>query len=135
LLKNTFWVVLLEHAEPNERFRDDESPAEEAETGGDFNEAEDLMAVRLKEVLADYLRSWPISPIFSKEGLDPGAAIAILIVISTSFLLKKAPFYPDPSVVEYVESQAYNVMVYESEKPKVTVIWLFEGPEEGASSI
>jgi outer membrane lipoprotein-sorting protein len=29
-----------------------------------------------------------------------------------------------------VESDTYNVMIYERETPQVTVIWLFEGPEE-----
>ena len=28
--------------------------------------------------------------------------------------------------------RTYNVMIYEPEKAKVTVIWLFEGPEEEA---
>jgi anti-sigma factor RsiW len=124
-----------------ERFRDlMKVPMEEAVQEEDFERVWQKIhrEVRSKEESPwwEYLRSWlDFSHLFQKRVLIPAAAIAILIVISTSFLLKKAPFYPDPSVVEYVESQAYNVMVYESEKPKVTVIWLFEGPEEGASSI
>jgi hypothetical protein len=49
-------------------------------------------------------------------------------------LFKKITSYPSPSVVEYIESQTHNVMIYESEKAKVTVIWLFEGPEEASIS-
>jgi hypothetical protein len=44
-------------------------------------------------------------------------------------LLKKSPSLPVEFGVEYVESKTNNVMVYEVEKSKVTVIWLFEGPE------
>lgn len=84
----------------------------------------------------EFLRRWlDFSRLFQKRVLIPAAAtVAILIFVSTSLLLKKTPFYPDLSVVEYVESQDYNVMVYESEKPQVTVIWLFEEPEQGESS-
>jgi len=77
-------------------------------------------------------RSWvSISPLFKKKVWVPAmAAIAILILVTAPLLFKKTTSYSSPSVVEYVESQTYNVMVYESEKGKVTVIWLFEGPEK-----
>ena len=58
------------------------------------------------------------------------AAVVILILITAPLLYEKMSSYPDLSVVEYVESDTYNVMIYEREAPQVTVIWLFEGPEE-----
>jgi hypothetical protein len=62
------------------------------------------------------------------------AAIVILLLIITPYFYTKTPSSSDPSVVEYVESQTHNVMVYESEKGDVTVIWLLEGPgKEGGS--
>lgn len=65
----------------------------------------------------------------------PAVATAIALVLLTSPLLfKKTPSDLDQSVVEYVESEVYNVMVYESEKEKVTVIWLFEGHQNGTTS-
>jgi outer membrane protein assembly factor BamB len=61
-------------------------------------------------------------------------AIAILIFVAAPLLFKKSTSYPGPSVVEYVESQAYNVMVYELENSEGTVIWLFESPEKEIST-
>jgi hypothetical protein len=60
--------------------------------------------------------------------------LVILILITAPLLFKKTTSYPSPSVVEYVESETHNVMVYEVEDSKMTVIWLFEGPEEEESS-
>jgi hypothetical protein len=62
------------------------------------------------------------------------AAAVILILITAPLLYKKISSYPVPSVVEYVESETYNVMVYELETPQVTVIWLFEDTEEESST-
>jgi anti-sigma factor RsiW len=80
------------------------------------------------------LRLWlDISPLFKKKVWIPAVATAVvLLFITAQTIFKKAPSYPSPSVVEYVESQTYNVMIYESEKAKVTVIWLFEGPDQEA---
>ncbi|MDP3016639.1 MAG: zf-HC2 domain-containing protein [Deltaproteobacteria bacterium] len=78
------------------------------------------------------LRSWlDLSPLFRKKVWIPAMAAAIILVLVISPLLffKKGPSYSERSVVEYVESGVYNVMVYESEKAKVTIIWLFEGPQ------
>ncbi|MBM4306546.1 MAG: hypothetical protein FJ123_07400 [Deltaproteobacteria bacterium] len=78
------------------------------------------------------LRSWlDLSPLFRKRVWIPAMATAIILILVTSPLLffKKDPSYSERSVVEYVESGVYNVMVYESENAKVTVIWLFEGPQ------
>ena len=57
------------------------------------------------------------------------ATAIVLALVASPLLFKKTPSYSDRSVVEYVESQTYNVMVYEAEKAKVTVIWLFEEME------
>lgn len=80
-------------------------------------------------------RSWlDLSPFLRKKVWIPAAATAVLLALVTSPLLfKKTSSYSEPSVVEYVESGVYNVMVYESEKGKVTVIWLFEGHQNGAT--
>ena len=78
------------------------------------------------------LRSWlDLSPLFKKRVWIPAAAtVVVLLFITAQIIFRKTPSYPDASVVEYVESQSDNVMVYQLEDPKVTVIWLFEGPEE-----
>jgi predicted anti-sigma-YlaC factor YlaD len=54
------------------------------------------------------------------------ATVVVLLFITAQIIFKKTPSYPDASVVEYVESESNNVMVYDLEKAKVTVIWLFE---------
>jgi anti-sigma factor RsiW len=83
------------------------------------------------------LRAWlDITPLFRRRVWIPAVATAVvLLVFSTQIIFKKTPSYPDVSVVEYVESQSDNVMVYQLEEPKVTVIWLFEGPEEDRTTI
>ena len=90
--------------------------------------------IRLQEKLTWWqsLRSWlGISPLFKKKVWIPAVAtVVVLLFITGQIIFKKTPSYPDVSVVEYVESQSDNVMVYQLDEPKVTVIWLFEGPEE-----
>ena len=61
------------------------------------------------------------------------AAAVVLLLITTPLLFKKSASHPTEIVVEYVDSQTNNVMVYEFETAKVTVIWLFEGTEEETS--
>jgi len=61
------------------------------------------------------------------------AAILVLIFVTVPLLMKKSPSLPVDFGVEYVESKTNNVMVYEV-GPTVTVIWLFEGTEEEATS-
>ena len=86
--------------------------------------------------LWDFLKSWlDITPLLKRKILIPAVAAAVILILITAPLLyKKISSYPVPSVVEYVESETYNVMVYELETPQVTVIWLFEGPEEESST-
>ena len=113
-------------------------PVEEAVEKEDFTWVWQRIerGIRLEEKLPWWksIRSWlDISPLFQRRVWIPAVAtIAILIV--TLILFKKTPSYSGPSVVEYIESQNYNVMIYESEKGKVTVIWLFEGPEQEVPS-
>jgi hypothetical protein len=78
------------------------------------------------------LQTWfYFSPFSQKKVWMPiAAAMVIFILVTTQQLYRKPPSYPNPSVVLYTESRTHNVMVYESEKGMVTVIWLFEGPEE-----
>lgn len=76
-----------------------------------------------------------VSPPFKRKVWIPAAVtIAILLFITAQIIYQKPSSYSDGSVVEFVESQTHNVMVYQLEKPKVTVIWLFEGPEKNQTS-
>ncbi len=86
--------------------------------------------------LWDFLKSWlDVTPFLKRKILIPVVAAAVILILVTAPLLfKKTASYPTLSVVEYVESETYNVMVYELETPQVTVIWLFEGPEEESST-
>jgi anti-sigma factor RsiW len=73
--------------------------------------------------------------LFSKKKvwIPAMATLVVLLFLTAQLIFIKSPSYPAPSSVEYLESEDYNVMVYQLEKPGVTVIWLFEGPEKGAS--
>jgi anti-sigma-K factor RskA len=86
--------------------------------------------------LWESLWSWlDVTSLRKKKILIPAVAAAVILVLITAPLLyKKISSYPVLSVVEYVESETYNVMIYELETPQVTVIWLFEGPEEESST-
>jgi len=76
------------------------------------------------------LQRWlQIPPLSKRRVWIPAAAMVMILLITLPLFFKKNPSYPSPSVVEYVESATNNVMVYESENSKVTVIWLFEEPE------
>jgi len=93
--------------------------------------------IRLREKPSWWKGIWDwldFTPLLRKRVLIPTVAVtAILILLTAPLLFKKTSSYPGQSVVEYVESETYNVMVYEVETPQVTVIWLFEGPEEESS--
>jgi anti-sigma-K factor RskA len=109
-----------------------EEAAEEESFPWMWEKIEKGIRLQEKPTYWESFRSWvDISSLFQKKVWVPAvAAIAILLLVTVPLLLKKTPSYSGLSVVEYVESQTYNVMVYESEKAKVTVIWLFEGPEK-----
>lgn len=76
------------------------------------------------------VRSWlDVSPLFKKKVWIPAVAtLMVLLFVTGQIIFKKTPSYPDASVVEYVESGTNNVMIYNLENAKVTVIWVFEGP-------
>ena len=69
-------------------------------------------------------------PLTLRNAWIPGLAAAALALIVLVPFLFQSPSTPSGSVVEYVESQTHNVMVYEFEKTKVTVIWLLDGSEQ-----
>jgi anti-sigma factor RsiW len=111
-------------------------PVEEAVQKEDFpwvwQKIEKEIRLQEKPTWWQSLRSWlDVTPLFRKKVWIPAVATALVFLfITTQMIFEKTPSYPDGSVVEYVESQTDNVMVYQLEEPKVTVIWLFEGPEE-----
>lgn len=76
------------------------------------------------------LRSWlDVTPLFRKKIWIPAVAtLVVLLFITAQVIFKKTASYPDASVVEYIESDMDNVMVYQLEKQKVTVIWVFDEP-------
>ena len=76
------------------------------------------------------LRSWlDLSPLLKRKVWIPAVAtVVVLVFITAQIIFRKTPSYTDVSVVEYVESQTDNVMVYQLEKQKVTVIWVFDEP-------
>jgi anti-sigma-K factor RskA len=76
------------------------------------------------------LRSWAdLSPLFRRKVWIPAVAMVVVLLLATAqIILRRAPSYPDVSVVEYVESQTDNVMIYQLEKQRVTVIWVFDEP-------
>jgi anti-sigma-K factor RskA len=124
-----------------ERFRNlIKSPVEETVEREDFpwvwQKIERGIQLKERPTAWEFLRSWlDMSHLFKKRVMIPAvAAVVILILITAPLLFKKTTSYPSPSVVEYVESPTYNVMVYESENSKMTVIWLFEGQEQEESS-
>jgi anti-sigma factor RsiW len=90
--------------------------------------------IQLEEKLPwwEPVREWlDITRVLKKKVLIPVAVAAVILMfVMAPLLFKKTASYPDPSVVEYVESETYNVMIYELGTPQMTVIWLFEGPEE-----
>ena len=111
-------------------------PVEEAVQKEDFpwvwQKIERKIRLQEKRTWWQTLRSWlNLSPLFRRKVWIPAVAtVVVLLFITAQIILKEIPSYPDASVVEYVESQSDTVMVYQLEKQKVTVIWLFEGPEK-----
>ena len=110
-------------------------PVEEVARKEDFDRV--WLKVR-REIRSEEKHSWRevfqswfgLPTLLQKRVWIPAVAAAlVLIFITAPLLLKKSPSLPVEFGVEYVESKTNNVMVYEVEKSKVTVIWLFEGPE------
>ena len=115
------------------------APVEEAVQKEDFQWIWQKIerGIRLEErpTFWENLQSWlQISPLFQRKvWISAAVAVAIILIITIPMFFKKTPSLLDQSVIEYVESQTHNVMIYESENKKVTVIWLFEGPAEETS--
>jgi predicted anti-sigma-YlaC factor YlaD len=116
------------------------APVEEAVQKEDFQWIWQKIerGIRLEErpTFWETLQSWlQISPLFQRKvWISAAVAVAIILIITIPMFFKKTPSLLDQSVIEYVESQTHNVMIYESENKKVTVIWLFEGPAKENSS-
>ncbi len=73
-------------------------------------------------------------PFLKKKVWIPAlATLMVLLFVTAQVLFKKIPSYSEETVVKYLESSSYNVMVYQLEKQKVTIIWLFEETEKEAS--
>jgi hypothetical protein len=93
--------------------------------------------IRLQEKISWWqsFRSWLVpSPLFKKKIWIPALATALVFLfITTQVIFKKSPSYSEASVVEYIESETHSIMVYESEKSKMTVIWLFDEEDQGLS--
>jgi anti-sigma factor RsiW len=89
-----------------------------------------------KPAWKEFLGRWlDVSQALRKRVWVPAAAVAAAVFfVVTPYFFKSAPSSTDLSVVEYVESQSYNVMVYELEKGNMTVIWLLEGSEREETS-
>ncbi len=109
-------------------------PVEEASQKEDFpwlwQKIEREIRLQEKRPWWQSLRSWlDVSPLFKKKVWIPAAAtLVVLLFITGQIIFRKIPSYPDSSVVEYVESETNNVMIYNLEKAKVTVIWVFDEP-------
>ena len=87
--------------------------------------------VREKPSWRESIRAWlGLSFPFRPRIWIPAVAAALLIIaIGYPLFFKETPSQTEHSIVEYVESHTNNVMVFESEKQNVAIIWLFEGPE------
>ena len=115
-------------------------PVEEAAEQEDFpwvwQKIERGIQLEEKPTFWETLQVWlQTSPLFQKKVWIPAAtAVAMILIITIPFFFKKTSSLLNQSVIEYVESQTHNVMIYESENKKVTVIWLFEGPAKENSS-
>jgi anti-sigma factor RsiW len=115
------------------------APVEEASGKEDFQwvwqKVERGLRREEKPAFWETLQRWlQIPPLSKKRVWIPAAAMAMILLITLSLFFKKNPSYQSVSVVEYIESDTNNVMVYESEDSKVTVIWLFDETEMEPSS-
>ncbi len=116
------------------------APVEEVVRKEDFpwvwQKIEREIRLQKKRTWWQSLRSWLDITLISKRRIwiPAMATVVVLLFITAQIIFKKTPSYPDASVVEYLDSPTYNVMVYQLEESKVTVIWLLEGPEGEASS-
>ena len=116
------------------------TPVEEAVRREDFpwvwEKIERGIRLQERQTWWQSFRSWlDVTPLLRKKVWIPAAAtFVVLLFITAQIIFKQTPSSKGASVVEYLESPTYNVMVYQLEEPEVTVIWMFEGPEEEHTS-
>ncbi len=114
-------------------------PVEEAAQEEDFpwvwQKIEREIRLQEKQTFWPSLRSWlDLTPLLKRKLWIPAVAIALgVLLIAGQLIFKKTPSYSGLSVIEYAESQTNNIMIYESEKGEMSVIWIFEGPEDEVS--
>jgi predicted anti-sigma-YlaC factor YlaD len=91
---------------------------------------------REKPSWRESIRAWfGLSFPFRRRVWIPAVAAALLIIaIVSPLLFKETPSKTELSIVEYVQSDTNNVMVFESEKENLAIIWLFEGTEGESST-
>jgi anti-sigma factor RsiW len=91
---------------------------------------------RAKPSWRESIRAWfGLSfPIRRRVWIPAVAAALLIIAIGSPLLFKETPSQTELSIVEYVQSDTHNVMVFESEKENVAIIWLFEGTEGESST-
>jgi anti-sigma factor RsiW len=91
---------------------------------------------RAKPSWRESIRAWfGFSFPFRRRVWIPAVAAALLIIaIGSPLLFKETPSQTEVSIVEYVQSDTNNVMVFESERENVAIIWLFEGTEGESST-
>ncbi len=115
------------------------APVEEAGQAENFErlwrKIEREIEAQPKPYWKESIRRWfGVGPIFRRKWWAPAVAAAIiLMVVVAPLLFKKTSSPSNTSVVEYVESESYNVMVYDLDKGN-TVIWLLDRPETEGSS-
>ena len=82
------------------------------------------------------VRSWlDWSSVLPKKAWVPAlVATALLVWVLTPIVIKKDSSQPDGIVVQYVESATSNVMVYDLEQAKITLIWVFEDTENDTTT-
>ena len=91
---------------------------------------------RKKPAWRESIQAWlGLSFPFRRRVWIPAVAAALFIVaIGSPLLFKETPSQTELSIVEYVQSDTNNVMVFESERENVAIIWLFEATEGDSST-
>jgi anti-sigma factor RsiW len=91
---------------------------------------------RAKPSWRESIRAWfGLSLPLRRRVWIPAVAMALLIIaIGSPLLFKETPSQTELSIVEYVQSDTNNVMLFESEREDVAIIWLFEGTEGDPST-
>ena len=91
---------------------------------------------REKPSWRESIRAWfGLSFPFRRRVWIPAVAAALLIIaIGFPLFFKETPSQTGLSIVKYVESHTNNVMVFESERENVAIIWLFEATEGESST-